>query len=105
MRNRAAPIGMSVTVSVFSEDFTGLGWSVPTMANLSACQFVIFFALPLIVIGVVSAVNGFFVTEPHLRFTSNEESGLVSSKRSPSVSYTHLRAHETPEHLVCRLLL
>ena len=25
-------------------------------------------------------------------------------KRGP-VSYTHLRAHETPEHLVCRLLL
>src|SRR5678816_3729302 len=25
--------------------------------------------------------------------------------RSGSVSYTHLRAHETPEHLVCRLLL
>eukprot|EP00658_Telonema_sp_P-2_P079444 TRINITY_DN7675_c0_g1_i1.p1 TRINITY_DN7675_c0_g1~~TRINITY_DN7675_c0_g1_i1.p1 ORF type:complete len:204 (-),score=39.79 TRINITY_DN7675_c0_g1_i1:18-629(-) len=24
---------------------------------------------------------------------------------SPPVSYTHLRAHETPEHLVCRLLL
>src|SRR5678815_2169173 len=24
---------------------------------------------------------------------------------SVSVSYTHLRAHETPEHLVCRLLL
>src|SRR5674536_147167 len=23
----------------------------------------------------------------------------------PAVSYTHLRAHETPEHLVCRLLL
>src|SRR5674536_190224 len=29
------------------------------------------------------------------------------SRRSPGspVSYTHLRAHETPEHLVCRLLL
>src|SRR5678816_1634202 len=26
-------------------------------------------------------------------------------RRSRSVSYTHLRAHETPEHLVCRLLL
>src|SRR5678815_6131935 len=26
-------------------------------------------------------------------------------KKSISVSYTHLRAHETPEHLVCRLLL
>ncbi|CZR86863.1 hypothetical protein CDFC105_30472 [Clostridioides difficile] len=24
---------------------------------------------------------------------------------SDTVSYTHLRAHETPEHLVCRLLL
>ena len=23
----------------------------------------------------------------------------------PAVSYTHLRAHETPEHIVCRLLL
>ena len=28
------------------------------------------------------------------------------SKEVPgAVSYTHLRAHETPEHLVCRLLL
>ena len=27
------------------------------------------------------------------------------SNSSESVSYTHLRAHETPEHLVCRLLL
>ena len=26
-------------------------------------------------------------------------------KRHAPVSYTHLRAHETPEHLVCRLLL
>ena len=25
--------------------------------------------------------------------------------RTATVSYTHLRAHETPEHLVCRLLL
>src|SRR5678815_2715836 len=25
--------------------------------------------------------------------------------RGGAVSYTHLRAHETPEHLVCRLLL
>src|SRR5674536_381305 len=28
-----------------------------------------------------------------------------SLRDSASVSYTHLRAHETPEHLVCRLLL
>eukprot|EP00658_Telonema_sp_P-2_P042922 TRINITY_DN30886_c0_g1_i1.p1 TRINITY_DN30886_c0_g1~~TRINITY_DN30886_c0_g1_i1.p1 ORF type:complete len:121 (-),score=22.98 TRINITY_DN30886_c0_g1_i1:70-432(-) len=28
-----------------------------------------------------------------------------NNKLAISVSYTHLRAHETPEHLVCRLLL
>ena len=25
--------------------------------------------------------------------------------KASAVSYTHLRAHETPEHLVCRLML
>src|SRR5678815_5108474 len=30
---------------------------------------------------------------------------LVRFDRYLPVSYTHLRAHETPEHLVCRLLL
>src|SRR5674536_385386 len=29
----------------------------------------------------------------------------LSLKLPIAVSYTHLRAHETPEHLVCRLLL
>src|SRR5678816_2103400 len=29
----------------------------------------------------------------------------ISSIDINPVSYTHLRAHETPEHLVCRLLL
>src|SRR5674536_401239 len=29
----------------------------------------------------------------------------LATRSSASVSYTHLRAHETPEHLVCRLLL
>eukprot|EP00658_Telonema_sp_P-2_P007771 TRINITY_DN1288_c0_g1_i1.p3 TRINITY_DN1288_c0_g1~~TRINITY_DN1288_c0_g1_i1.p3 ORF type:complete len:105 (-),score=24.35 TRINITY_DN1288_c0_g1_i1:39-353(-) len=32
-------------------------------------------------------------------------SAVFQSSRNRSVSYTHLRAHETPEHLVCRLLL
>src|SRR5678815_3222743 len=30
---------------------------------------------------------------------------LTAFDDGESVSYTHLRAHETPEHLVCRLLL
>eukprot|EP00658_Telonema_sp_P-2_P039292 TRINITY_DN28111_c0_g1_i4.p1 TRINITY_DN28111_c0_g1~~TRINITY_DN28111_c0_g1_i4.p1 ORF type:complete len:118 (-),score=34.99 TRINITY_DN28111_c0_g1_i4:63-416(-) len=35
--------------------------------------------------------------------TSTSTLSLVVCART--VSYTHLRAHETPEHLVCRLLL
>src|SRR5674536_354736 len=31
--------------------------------------------------------------------------GAKPCRRYGPVSYTHLRAHETPEHLVCRLLL
>src|SRR5678815_4877001 len=31
--------------------------------------------------------------------------GLAPAYLIDPVSYTHLRAHETPEHLVCRLLL
>src|SRR5678816_107799 len=31
--------------------------------------------------------------------------GLPPRSGFGTVSYTHLRAHETPEHLVCRLLL
>src|SRR5678815_2100252 len=31
--------------------------------------------------------------------------GYCQSGQIMPVSYTHLRAHETPEHLVCRLLL
>src|SRR5678816_4796035 len=31
--------------------------------------------------------------------------GRVPPHWARTVSYTHLRAHETPEHLVCRLLL
>eukprot|EP00658_Telonema_sp_P-2_P000945 TRINITY_DN10343_c0_g1_i4.p1 TRINITY_DN10343_c0_g1~~TRINITY_DN10343_c0_g1_i4.p1 ORF type:complete len:110 (+),score=14.00 TRINITY_DN10343_c0_g1_i4:173-502(+) len=30
---------------------------------------------------------------------------LIKLDQVKPVSYTHLRAHETPEHLVCRLLL
>src|SRR5678815_1537198 len=33
------------------------------------------------------------------------EDGTIKLNTIQSVSYTHLRAHETPEHLVCRLLL
>src|SRR5678815_3530422 len=39
--------------------------------------------------------------------SANSESqlGMCTPFVTEPVSYTHLRAHETPEHLVCRLLL
>src|SRR5674536_181 len=52
----------------------------------------------LIIVGV-TALSG---TLTHAR------AGTVQWKQGftfGAVSYTHLRAHETPEHLVCRLLL
>src|SRR5674536_375483 len=38
------------------------------------------------------------------RSVTGEHVSRASRMQRP-VSYTHLRAHETPEHLVCRLLL
>src|SRR5674536_388516 len=45
---------------------------------------------------------------PCLGWSHRSPAGGVAGVRrafQPPVSYTHLRAHETPEHLVCRLLL
>src|SRR5678816_4705682 len=41
---------------------------------------------------------------PRSRTAMAQARSFASIGPSP-VSYTHLRAHETPEHLVCRLLL
>eukprot|EP00658_Telonema_sp_P-2_P021457 TRINITY_DN18543_c0_g1_i1.p1 TRINITY_DN18543_c0_g1~~TRINITY_DN18543_c0_g1_i1.p1 ORF type:complete len:251 (+),score=67.94 TRINITY_DN18543_c0_g1_i1:104-856(+) len=39
------------------------------------------------------------------RQVRKEKEGPSTAAQILAVSYTHLRAHETPEHLVCRLLL
>eukprot|EP00658_Telonema_sp_P-2_P064171 TRINITY_DN53068_c0_g1_i1.p1 TRINITY_DN53068_c0_g1~~TRINITY_DN53068_c0_g1_i1.p1 ORF type:complete len:100 (-),score=36.43 TRINITY_DN53068_c0_g1_i1:29-328(-) len=36
---------------------------------------------------------------------SDAKANAKAKRGAGAVSYTHLRAHETPEHLVCRLLL
>eukprot|EP00658_Telonema_sp_P-2_P006008 TRINITY_DN12280_c0_g2_i1.p1 TRINITY_DN12280_c0_g2~~TRINITY_DN12280_c0_g2_i1.p1 ORF type:complete len:173 (+),score=14.34 TRINITY_DN12280_c0_g2_i1:139-657(+) len=42
----------------------------------------------------------------HIKTTYTQEDLRSTMDNHPHpVSYTHLRAHETPEHLVCRLLL
>src|SRR5678815_5003876 len=40
----------------------------------------------------------------YLTMGSSSEINLCSASCMMPMSYTHLRAHETPEHLVCRLL-
>eukprot|EP00658_Telonema_sp_P-2_P069214 TRINITY_DN58325_c0_g1_i1.p1 TRINITY_DN58325_c0_g1~~TRINITY_DN58325_c0_g1_i1.p1 ORF type:complete len:141 (+),score=28.27 TRINITY_DN58325_c0_g1_i1:124-546(+) len=42
--------------------------------------------------------------QQHIRIPESATSTLKACDIG-AVSYTHLRAHETPEHLVCRLLL
>eukprot|EP00658_Telonema_sp_P-2_P084736 TRINITY_DN9493_c0_g1_i2.p1 TRINITY_DN9493_c0_g1~~TRINITY_DN9493_c0_g1_i2.p1 ORF type:complete len:112 (-),score=31.28 TRINITY_DN9493_c0_g1_i2:21-356(-) len=43
----------------------------------------------------------FFNCHDHLHNVQRVQAQVILE----AVSYTHLRAHETPEHLVCRLLL
>src|SRR5678816_485664 len=52
---------------------------------------------------MASSLTGY----PEMRQAPPERSNCLKSFRNwcTPVSYTHLRAHETPEHLVCRLLL
>src|SRR5678815_6071139 len=50
---------------------------------------------------VIHLVNCYDVYGPVFRRMRDS----VYATANKAVSYTHLRAHETPEHLVCRLLL
>src|SRR5678816_344101 len=54
--------------------------------------------------GRIVLVNGFdaWVDTPSGSFALTTQR-YAPDVRDPAVSYTHLRAHETPEHLVCRL--
>src|SRR5678815_4354719 len=61
--------------------------------------------------GVLISKDGQILTAAHvvqsglpitIEFTDGQR---LKAQVVESVSYTHLRAHETPEHLVCRLLL
>ena len=48
------------------------------------------------------------ITELKMKFDQKDYKSVNAAAPAlltQAVSYTHLRAHETPEHLVCRLLL
>src|SRR5674536_133387 len=51
--------------------------------------------------GAIAGVLGAYI----LLFPRGKVRVLQGQQVIQAVSYTHLRAHETPEHLVCRLLL
>src|SRR5678815_3496556 len=40
---------------------------------------------------------------PHMRCDDDDQRQHLGTHLAHPVSYTHLRAHETPEHIVCRL--
>ena len=48
---------------------------------------------------------GILTRTPVVDIRAKNPWGAGRKTRTGPVSYTHLRAHETPEHLVCRLLL
>eukprot|EP00658_Telonema_sp_P-2_P015305 TRINITY_DN15880_c0_g1_i2.p1 TRINITY_DN15880_c0_g1~~TRINITY_DN15880_c0_g1_i2.p1 ORF type:complete len:170 (-),score=17.65 TRINITY_DN15880_c0_g1_i2:16-525(-) len=54
-------------------------------------------------IAMSAAATGGGVSRTASRAAST--TGPLNHQSGAPVSYTHLRAHETPEHLVCRLLL
>src|SRR5678816_4669491 len=55
--------------------------------------------------GVMISVSNTTKSFEHLEAYRKEDIPLIFFDRvcESTVSYTHLRAHETPEHLVCRL--
>src|SRR5674536_251874 len=55
--------------------------------------------------GSLKSCNAIPMNTMSAQRSHREASSAAASLTRISVSYTHLRAHETPEHLVCRLLL
>eukprot|EP00658_Telonema_sp_P-2_P043452 TRINITY_DN31395_c0_g1_i1.p1 TRINITY_DN31395_c0_g1~~TRINITY_DN31395_c0_g1_i1.p1 ORF type:complete len:109 (+),score=21.81 TRINITY_DN31395_c0_g1_i1:59-385(+) len=63
--------------------------------------------VPIVLLGLVWSLRLILVSMP---LANGGSYSLLEYEYDPysaliPVSYTHLRAHETPEHLVCRLLL
>src|SRR5678815_5000560 len=88
---RRAILLRCIGVTLLSIPFLGIGLVHENLLERAdAGIIVIFWILLAMPFGLVFTVMPF---------------GDQCSPGSGSVSYTHLRAHETPEHLVCRLLL
>ena len=93
-------ISQTATFNV-SADFTDTG--VVVVDSSTATEFAI--------IDSSTATEFANISEPAMNaivdviFTANVSSSSSSINSDGTVSYTHLRAHETDSYLVCRLLL
>eukprot|EP00658_Telonema_sp_P-2_P038156 TRINITY_DN27418_c0_g2_i2.p1 TRINITY_DN27418_c0_g2~~TRINITY_DN27418_c0_g2_i2.p1 ORF type:complete len:420 (+),score=118.29 TRINITY_DN27418_c0_g2_i2:171-1430(+) len=80
---------------------------VPTIDKLRYCfvaRHLIEHMKPVLFTGPTGTGKSIYVQELLMSGLNPEFIPLFMGMSAP-VSYTHLRAHETPEHLVCRLLL
>ena len=66
--------------------------------------FIALCTLPALILTIVFMIVP-MVNAIYLSFTSSTALSVGFNSKFVSVSYTHLRAHETSLHLVCRLLL
>ena len=67
-------------------------------------NLVVWFVLGSLLIYVFNNIENTGARE-QISYSQFKEEVLSDRIAKVAVSYTHLRAHETPEHLVCRLLL
>eukprot|EP00658_Telonema_sp_P-2_P039253 TRINITY_DN28082_c0_g1_i1.p1 TRINITY_DN28082_c0_g1~~TRINITY_DN28082_c0_g1_i1.p1 ORF type:complete len:130 (-),score=30.80 TRINITY_DN28082_c0_g1_i1:78-467(-) len=80
------------------------GDTIPPTCRRIQCPYVAATVTELFV-HPVKSLRGYAVETAELTPTGIRYDREWIVVRRRAVSYTHLRAHETPEHLVCRLLL
>src|SRR5678815_5475126 len=90
-------------VQIFTTSFD---FSIDAASAESILMFCLMYSTarkaPVVTACMEAPVNQYTVAPPINRPSRTRGSTKESVN---AVSYTHLRAHETPEHLVCRLLL
>ena len=82
-RSRAAPMGISVTVSTGSSERTGLGCNTATKPRASSVHWGIFRALAFSSRGTASGVKGCPGSVPARRTSAKELAGDCSSSTRP----------------------
>src|SRR5678815_3760740 len=86
-------------------------WSCKILCKCSAIIFLLelttslLFRNAFVIIRNAASASSITSTITLIWGSLSKRSLFVVNNSAGAVSYTHLRAHETPEHLVCRLLL